>query len=65
LAPRQAAPSKVNFSQTTNVNTPTTLGLNYVLACTLTGLILYTFSYSSNGTVLARSCPSDVFANQL
>jgi hypothetical protein len=47
----------VNFSQTTNVNTPTTLGLNYVLARTLTGSILYTFSYSSNTTVLPRSCP--------
>jgi hypothetical protein len=34
-------------------------------ARTLTGSVVYTFSYSSNGTVLPRSCPGDVFANQL
>jgi hypothetical protein len=56
----------VNFSQTTNFNSVTaTLGLNYVLARTLTGSLVYTFSYSSNGTVLSGGRNGDVFANQL
>ena len=56
----------VNFNQTTNFNTTTaTLGLNYVLARALTASIIYTFSYQSNGTVLAGGRNGDVFANQL
>jgi hypothetical protein len=56
----------VNFNQTTNFNTVTaTLGLNYVLGRTLTGSIIYTFSYQTNGTVLAGGRNGDVFANQL
>jgi hypothetical protein len=56
----------VNFSQTTNFNTITaTAGLNYVLARALTASIIYTFSYSTNGTVLAGGRSGDVFANQL
>jgi hypothetical protein len=56
----------VNFNQTANFNTVTaTLGLNYVLGRTLTGSIIYTFSYQTNGTVLAGGRNGDVFANQL
>ena len=56
----------VNFSQRTNFNTVTaTAGLNYLLARTLTGSIIYTFSYQTNGTVLAGGRNGDVFANQL
>jgi hypothetical protein len=56
----------VNFNQTTNFNTVTaTLGLNYVLGRTLTGSIIYTFSYQTNGTVLTGGRNGDVFANQL
>ncbi len=56
----------VNFSQTTNFNTVNaTLGLNYVLARTLTGSIIYNFYYQTNGTVLAGGRNGDVFANQL
>ncbi len=56
----------VNFSQRTNFNTVyTTVGLNYLLGRTLTGSIIYTFSYSTNGTVLAGGRNGDVFANQL
>ena len=40
-------------------------GLNYVLARTLTASIIYTFSYQTNGTVLAGGRNGDVFANQL
>jgi len=55
-----------NYNQTTNFNTVTaTLGLNYVLGRTLTGSIIYTFSYQTNGTVLAGGRNGDVFANQL
>jgi uncharacterized protein (PEP-CTERM system associated) len=56
----------VNFSQTTSFNSVTaTLGLNYLLARALTGSIVYTFSYTTNGTVLAGGRNGDVFANQL
>ena len=56
----------VNFSQRSNFNTVTaTAGLNYVLGRTLTGSIVYTFSYNTNGTVLAGGRNGDVFANQL
>jgi uncharacterized protein (PEP-CTERM system associated) len=56
----------VNFNQTTNFNSVTaTLGLNYVLGPTLTGSIIYSFTYQTNGTVLAGGRNGDVFANQL
>jgi hypothetical protein len=56
----------VNFSQTTNFDSVNaTLGLNYVLARTLTLSIVYNFSYTTNGTVLAGGRNGDVFANQL
>jgi len=56
----------VNFSQTTNFNTANaTVGLNYVLARALTASIVYTFSYSTNGTVFAGGRNGDVFVNQL
>src|SRR5271168_800102 len=56
----------VNFSQITNFNTATaTLGLNYVLARTLTASIIYAFSYQTNGNVVAGGRNGDVFANQL
>ena len=56
----------VNFSQTTSFNTVTaTLGLNYLLSRALTGSIVYTFSYTTNGAVLAGGRNGDVFANQL
>jgi hypothetical protein len=56
----------VNFSQRTNFDTVyATAGLNYVLGRTLTGSIIYTFSYQTNGTVLAGGRNGDVFANQL
>ncbi|HMD65301.1 MAG TPA: hypothetical protein VKG22_01465 [Stellaceae bacterium] len=56
----------VNFSQRTNFNTVNAVvGLNYVLGRTLTGSIVYNFSYQTNGTVLAGGRNGDVFANQL
>jgi hypothetical protein len=56
----------VNFSQTTSFNTVTaTFGLNYLLSRALTGSIVYTFSYTTNGAVLAGGRNGDVFANQL
>jgi hypothetical protein len=56
----------VNFSQRTNFNTITaTAGLNFVLGRTLTGSIIYTFWYQTNGTVVAGGRNGDVFANQL
>ena len=56
----------VNFSQTTNFNSiNATLGLNYVLARALTASIIYTFSYNTNGTVVAGGRTGDVLANQL
>jgi hypothetical protein len=56
----------VNFSQTTSFNTVTaTAGINILLGRTLTGSIIYTFWYSTNGTVLAGGRNGDVFANQL
>jgi hypothetical protein len=51
---------------TTNFNTATaSLGLNYVLAHALTGSLVYTFSYQSNGAALSTGRSGDVFANQL
>lgn len=56
----------VNFSQTTSFDSVNaTLGLNYVLARTLTLSIVYSFSYQTNGTVLSGGRNGDVFANQL
>ena len=56
----------VNFSERTNFNSIyATVGLNYVLGRTLTGSIIYTFSYQTNGTVVAGGRSGDVFANQL
>jgi hypothetical protein len=56
----------VNFSQRTSFNTVyANVGLNYVLGRTLTGSILYTFSYSTNGAALSGGRNGDVFANQL
>ena len=56
----------VNFSQTTSYNNVyATVGLNTVLGRTLTGSIIYTFSYNTNGTVLAGGRNGDVFVNQL
>jgi uncharacterized protein (PEP-CTERM system associated) len=56
----------VNFNQITNFNTiNATLGLNYVLARALTASIIYTFSYNTNGAVVAGGRNGDVFANQL
>jgi hypothetical protein len=40
------------------------IGLNYVLGRTLTGFILYSFSYQNNGAVLASGCDDDVTVNQ-
>jgi hypothetical protein len=56
----------VNFTRTTSFNSVNaTAGLNFVLGRTLTGSIIYTFWYSTNGTVLAGGRNGDVFANQL
>jgi hypothetical protein len=56
----------VNFNQRTNFNSAyAALGINYLLARTLTGSIIYTFSYQSNGLVVAGGRNGDVFANQL
>jgi hypothetical protein len=53
-------------TSTTNFDTITAnLGINYLLGRTLTGSILYSFSYQSNGAVLASGRPGDVFVNQL
>ena len=56
----------VNFNRITSFNSVNaTAGLNFVLGRTLTGSIIYTFWYSTNGTVLAGGRNGDVFANQL
>lgn len=56
----------INFSQITNFNTiSATLGINYLLANALTASVSYTFSYSTNGAVLAGGRNGNVFANQL
>jgi hypothetical protein len=56
----------VNFSQTTSFDSVNaTLGLNYVLARTVTLSIVYSLSYTTNGTVLSGGRNGDVFANQL
>lgn len=50
----------------TSFNTASaSVGINYVLGRTLTGSILYTLSYQSNGTVLAGGRSGDVIVNQL
>jgi hypothetical protein len=60
------ASSTPNFNTTANFNTTTAnLALNYILGRTLTGSIIYTFSYQSNGSVLINGRNGDVFANQL
>ena len=56
----------INFNERTNFSTANaTVGINYLLASTLTGSIIYTFSYQSNGRVLAGGRNGNVFANQL
>jgi hypothetical protein len=56
----------VNFNQTTNFNTTTaSLGLRYLLGRTLTGSLVYSFSYQTTGTVLAGGRNGDVVVNQL
>jgi len=40
------------------------IGLHYVLSRTLTGFILYRFSYQNNGAVLASGRAGDVTLNQ-
>ena len=60
------AQAVVPVTSTVSFDTVTaTLGINYVLGRTLTGSILYTFSYQSNGSVLAGGRSGDVFVNQL
>jgi hypothetical protein len=56
----------VNFSQTSNFDSVNaTLGVNYALARALTLSIVYNFSYTTNGTVLAGGRNGEVFASQL
>jgi hypothetical protein len=56
----------VNFSQRTNFNSATaTLGVNYVLGPTLTGSVIYSLSYYTNGAVLTGGRNGDVVVNQL
>ena len=51
---------------TTSFDTVTTqLGINYVFGRSLTGSILYTFSYQNNGAVLAGGRTGDVLVNQI
>src|SRR5215469_10752606 len=51
---------------TTSFDTVTTqLGINYVFGRSLTGSILYTFSYQNNGAVLAGGRTGDVVVNQI
>jgi hypothetical protein len=58
--------TNVNFSQTTSFDAVyASLGFNYVLARALTLSVVYSFSYNTNGTVLAGGRNGDVFANQL
>jgi hypothetical protein len=60
------APTVAPAVSTTNFNTANaSVGINYVLGRTLTGSILYTFTYQSNGAVLASGRTGDVFVNQL
>jgi uncharacterized protein (PEP-CTERM system associated) len=66
------------YSNTANAITPTTLtvvsgintfsaniGLNYLLARSLTGSLLYTFSYQPNGGVVVTGRTGDIVANSL
>jgi uncharacterized protein (PEP-CTERM system associated) len=56
----------INFNERTNFSTANaTVGINYLLASTLTGSILYTFSYQSTGRVVSGGRNGNVFANQL
>jgi hypothetical protein len=56
----------VNFSQRTDFDTAyAAVGINYVLGRTLTGSIIYTFSYTTNGRALAGGSNGNVIANQL
>jgi len=68
--------NSVNAPTVTTVVTPTVsttsfdtvtaqLGINYVLGRSLTGSILYTFSYQNNGAVLAGGRNGDVAVNQI
>ncbi len=51
---------------TSNINTAnTTVGLSYLFGRTLTGSLVYTFSYQSTGTTFTTGRTGDVFANQL
>jgi hypothetical protein len=60
------APTVLVPASTTSFNTVTaSLGLNYLFARALTGSILYSFSYTNNGGVLASGRSGDVFVNQL
>jgi hypothetical protein len=60
------AQAVVPVTSTVSFNTVTaTLGINYVLGKALTGSVLYTFSYQSDGSVLAGGRSGDVFVNQL
>jgi hypothetical protein len=60
------AQTAVPATATANFDTVSaSVGINYVLGRTLTGSILYTLSYQSNGTVLAGGRSGDVIVNQL
>lgn len=53
-------------SSSSNFNTVTaSVGVNYILGRTLSGSILYTFTYQSNASVFAGGRNGDVFVNQL
>ena len=59
------APTVAPAVLTTSFDTVTAqIGLNYVLGRTLTGSILYTFSYQNNGAVLASGRTGDVTVDQ-
>jgi hypothetical protein len=60
------APTVAPAVSTTSFDTVTAqIGLNYVLGRTLTGSILYTFSYQNNAATLASGRTGDVVVNQL
>jgi hypothetical protein len=60
------SPTVTTVPSTTGFNTVSAnLSLNYVLGRTLTGSILYNFSYQSTGTVLIGGHAGEVFVNQL
>jgi uncharacterized protein (PEP-CTERM system associated) len=60
------APTVAPAVSTTSFDTVTgQIGLNYVLGRTLTGSILYTFSYQNNAATLATGRTGDVVVNQL